>query len=70
MPDLPPELLQVITSGEASYMWGVSSKNIIVAIHTGRLQGRKSKGTWIITLASLVALWGKPNKPMIDWEVL
>jgi hypothetical protein len=59
--ELPAELLEIVTVGEAAYMWGMSTKSIIMQILRGKVTGRKSKGTWLVTISSMTNHYGKPK---------
>lgn len=53
-------LYNVVAQSEAQAMFGKSQKTIDVARWRGRLIYRKSGKVWLITLASLIALYGMP----------
>lgn len=57
-------LYSVVSQSEAQMMWAKSQKTIDMARWRGRLQCRKSGKQWLITVASLVALYGQPKNSM------
>lgn len=57
-------LYTVVSQSEAQMMWGKSQKTLDMARWRGRVQCRKSGKQWLITVASLVALYGAPKNCM------
>ena len=60
------DLFACVTANEAADRWHVSYNAIIAAIDRGKLDCRKSGGTWLITTESLIRYWGKPDPPNLD----
>ena len=58
----------VVTLREASHMWGVSRHQLMMSIYQGRLSARKSCGTWLVSVKSMLNLFGEPNHPLEDYE--
>lgn len=54
-------IAQVCTVPEACALWDKPRNTLLYAIDTGNVIARKSGKTWILSLHSLVALWGKPK---------
>lgn len=55
-------LHQVVTISEAARLWGYHPDTLRNAIDTGRVNARKSAGTWLISTASLMVRYGPPQK--------
>lgn len=51
----------VISVAEAAVWYGVDRKSIMYAIDAGNLAARKSEGTWLVSVASLMRYWGRPR---------
>lgn len=60
-------LFATTTPTEAARMWGKSWHSVVRNIETGKLDGRKSGGTWLVTFESLYKLWGLPVDGEVDW---
>lgn len=54
----------VLTKPEVCAMWNVDRKTVQLHIDRGTLEGRQSgvNGVWLVTRASVVRLWGNPQK--------
>lgn len=57
-------LYTVVSQAEAQRMWRKSQKALDWARWRGQVKARKSGRNWLITVASLVALYGQPFEPM------
>lgn len=57
-------LYTVVSQSEAQRMWGKGQKTVDWARVRGKLDSRKSGKVWLITVASLIALWGQPIDSM------
>lgn len=57
-------LYDVVSQSEAQRMWGKSQKTLDFARWRGMVKARKSGKQWLITVASLVALYGLPTSRM------
>jgi hypothetical protein len=53
-------LAQVISAAEAARIWHVRNATIKYHLDRGSLCGRKSGMVWLVTTASLIALYGIP----------
>lgn len=64
-----PLLGSVVTRSEAEALWGRATTTIDMQIARGNLEARKAVtgGTVLITVKSLVALWGLPGDFSV-WE--
>lgn len=60
MPD--ETLFPGITIPEAAKLYGKHPNTVRFAIDVGQLRARKSCGTWLVSIPSLIALWGSPVK--------
>lgn len=60
------DLFATVTAAEACARWHVSYRAVMAAIDRGKLDCRKSGGTWLITTESLNRYWGKPEPPDLD----
>lgn len=60
----------VITVAEAAAWYGVDRKTIMYAIDANNIIARKSAGTWLVSVASLMEFWGRPTKtvPAIQFQ--
>lgn len=48
-------LTSVITTAEAAEIWGLTRNAVTDACRNGRLRGRQSGRTWLVTLEDLIA---------------
>lgn len=65
-------LAQVVTLSEASYLWDKSITTLMQHVYKNRLSGRLSitGGTWLISTASLLKLYGRPhNSELHDYYI-
>jgi hypothetical protein len=61
-----PILRRVTSPSEIAECWCYSLRHVQRMADEGKLKGRMSGGRWIITVASVVNLWGPPKKPLPD----
>jgi len=61
-------IYEVVTLREAAWMFCRHHSLIMLHITCGHLVARKSKGTWIVGLDSLIALWGQPVQKFYDCQ--
>lgn len=55
------DLFAVVTVNEAAKRWNKHRNSVLEAMIQGKLDHRRSEGTWLITTESLIKLWGKPE---------
>ncbi len=56
-------LSEVITASEAAKMWGLDVSTVKKACQQGRIECRKSSGTWLVTCSGMEKLYGlQPQK--------
>lgn len=55
-------LENVMTIAEAAQRWGLDRSTLRYAIRDGRLKGKKSGSTWLVTYAAMVKAYGKEPK--------
>lgn len=55
------DLFAVMTVPEAAERFGVHVNTVREAMIAGKLDFRKSNGTWLITTDSLIRYWGAPK---------
>lgn len=67
--EYPIELLTVVSTREASRMWGFTQKHLIKSADMGVIVGRKSGGIWLLYVPSLIEKWGKPSNPLRDGDL-
>lgn len=60
------DLFSVMTVTEAGARFNRHVNTVRKAMVLGQLDFRLSGGIWLITTASLVKLWGKPEPPDLD----
>jgi len=51
-------LEQVFTATEAAQLWGLDASTVKRACQKGRLECRKSAGTWLVTKESMKKAYG------------
>lgn len=57
-------LNEVMTAAEAAELWSLDASTIKKACLDGRIECRKSKGTWLVARAGLEKLYGQQkNSP-------
>jgi len=52
------ELFQVLTAAEAAQLWNLEESTVRRALWQGRLTGRKSGGTHLVSMAEMKAAYG------------
>lgn len=67
----PPSnvLTEVVTIAEASRHWRKAMNTIRLARDDGRIDARRAPRVWLISVSSLIALWGDPVVPLGEWEL-
>ena len=55
------DTLKVVTIPEICKWWGKSRKSVLMRIYQDDLIARQSSKTWIVSIASVIALWGEPE---------
>lgn len=54
-------LKRVVTLGEAAQLWAVGNGTLRYHLARGTLCGRKAGAVWLVSVASMVALYGPPR---------
>lgn len=57
------DLFATVTVAEASSRWNKHVTSVREAMLAGKLNYRRSGGTWLIQTESLIMLWGQPLPP-------
>jgi len=57
----------VTTLAEAVKHWEISRSSIIWAYWNSSVVMRKSEGTWLVEVESLIEEFGKPKKPLVKF---
>lgn len=52
---------QVLTSAEATALWGLEDSTLRQAIRQGRLPAQKSAGTWLVLTTDMEQCYGPPQ---------
>ena len=60
------DVYAVTTINEASRLWYLSRTAIVYAIDAGLITARKSGKTWLISVASMIARYGKPKRHLSE----
>lgn len=60
------DLFATVTVAEASMRWNKHVTSVREAMIAGKLNYRRSGGTWLIQTESLIKLWGQPIPPDTD----